>query len=93
MTRIRIRSQLDYAFEEPTDILLQLEAAVLPEQTIVQSNLDLSQCDHFARVAAHDDIGERIWLRSEGRFTANYTATVSIERSRLDRPSRSHTSP
>ena len=84
MTRIRIRSQLDYAFEEPTDILLQLEAAVLPEQTIVQSNLDLSQCDHFARVAAHDDIGERIWLQAVGGLKVDYTATVDIHRMLTD---------
>ena len=44
-------------------VLLQLEAALIPEQTVEQAWIDLPTCDHFARVPAQDDIGERIWLR------------------------------
>ena len=81
--KLSIRTHLDYQFAEPTDILLQIEAAAIPEQAIEAAWIDLSPCDHFARVAAQDLIGERIWLRAQGRFTVDYSSTVAINR-RLD---------
>ena len=53
---------------------------MIPEQYVVDAHIDISQCEHFARVAAHDAIGERIWLRVNGRFTVDYRATVRIDR-------------
>lgn len=78
---LQIHALLDYELPQVTDLLLQIEAANLPEQTVLSSSLDLSECQHFARVAAHDGVGERIFLRAEGRLTANYHATVDIHRS------------
>jgi transglutaminase-like putative cysteine protease len=78
--KISIQAQLDYQFANPTPILLQVEAAAIPEQTIEQAHIEISQNDHFARVAAHNNIGERIWLRVEGRLTVDYRAIVSINR-------------
>ena len=78
--KLSIRSQLDYDFAHPTDILLQVEAAAIPEQAIDGARLDISDCEHFARVAAQDAIGERIWLRTQGRLTVDYQATVTIRR-------------
>ena len=77
---IRIETRFAYDFAEPSDVLLQVEAAMIPEQYVVDAHIDISQCDHFARVAAHDAIGERIWLRVTGRFTVDYRATVRIDR-------------
>lgn len=78
--RIAIHARLDYQFEHPTDILLQLEAAAIPEQTIEFAHLDLPETQHFARVPAQDAIGERIWLRAQGRLTVDYRATIAIHR-------------
>ncbi|UZK65255.1 transglutaminase-like domain-containing protein [Sphingomonas sp. M1-B02] len=78
--RLSIHAQLDYSFANPTDILLQLEAAAIPEQTIEESHLDISDCAHFARVAAQDMIGERIWVRTQGQLLVDYRATVAINR-------------
>lgn len=75
-----IRAQLDYDFAEPTDILLQVEAAAIPEQRIDEAHIAISDCDHFARVAAQDGIGERIWLRAHDRLTVDYNARVTIAR-------------
>lgn len=77
---LSIRASLAYQLAEPMSLLLHIEAAHLPEQAVETARLDLSQCDHFARVAAHDEIGERIWLRAGGRFTADYEAMVRIDR-------------
>ncbi|KQM20680.1 transglutaminase [Sphingomonas sp. Leaf24] len=78
--KIRIQAKLDYQFEHPTDILLQVEAAAIPEQTIEETHIDISDNQYLARVDAQDSIGERIWLRTQGHFTVDYRATVSINR-------------
>lgn len=78
--RLVITSRLEYHLPDPVDMLLQVEAAHLPEQVVESAELKLSDCAHFARVAAQDGIGERIWLRAQGRFTADYEAVVKIER-------------
>jgi hypothetical protein len=77
---LSIRAELDYWFERPTDVLLQFEAAAIPEQVIEASHLDITQTEHFARVASHDGIGERFWVRVQGQFLIDYRATVRIER-------------
>jgi len=78
--KVNIRAQLDYWFNCPTPILLQLEAAAIPEQFIDNAHIQISLNDHFARVPAHDSIGERIWLRANGHFTVDYQSTVRINR-------------
>lgn len=77
--KITIHSRLDYEFVHPTDVLLQVEAAMIPEQA-VQANIELTPCEHFARIAAHDEIGDRIWLRVQGQLIVDYRATVLIDR-------------
>ncbi|WP_225206908.1 transglutaminase-like domain-containing protein [Novosphingobium huizhouense] len=72
---------LDYQFDEPADVLLQIEAAPLPDQTIVESSLDLAD---GVRVAALDGVGERIWLHRSGRMRVNYRASVEITRAGID---------
>lgn len=78
--RLQINVHLDYGLPRACDLLMQIEAADIPEQRIEETRLDLSPCEHFARVPAQDHIGERIWLRKEHRLVVDYRAVVSIER-------------
>ena len=78
--KINIHAELDYWLPCPTPILLQVEAAAIPEQFIDAAHIEISLNDHFARVPGHDHVGERIWLRAEGRFTVDYRSTISINR-------------
>jgi transglutaminase-like putative cysteine protease len=78
--KLRIRADLDYQLDVPTDVLLQLEAALIPEQIIEQAWIDLSPCEHFARVSGQDGIGERIWLRAHGQLLVTYEAVVTVQR-------------
>jgi transglutaminase-like putative cysteine protease len=82
--KIQIQVALDYALPQPTDLLLQLEAAHLPEQSVSNARLDLSSHDQFARVPAQDEIGERILLRAHGSLSVRYEATVEIMRQLAD---------
>lgn len=71
-----------FAFHLPslTDVLLQFEAAAIPEQTITDVETQLSRSEHCARVPAQDDIGERIWIRAQGDFEVTYRAKATIQR-------------
>ncbi len=78
--KLQIATELEYFFPTPSDVLLQLEAAVSPEQTIKSAHIEISPTEHFARVRGHDTIGDRIWLRVQGSLTVNYQATAEINR-------------
>ncbi|URW75951.1 transglutaminase family protein [Sphingomonas donggukensis] len=77
---IQIDARLSYDFAETSDILLQVEAAMIPEQVVRDARIDISPVEHFARVSGHDMIGDRIWLRLRGRLTVDYRATVTPQR-------------
>ncbi len=81
-----ISIQTRFAFNLPSsaDVLLQFEAAAIPEQTILETHTSLSHSEHCARVRAQDDIGERIWIRAKGRFEVEYRARVDINRQLAD---------
>lgn len=77
---LKIDVALDYWFEQPCDILLQVEAAAMTGQTVTSADLTITPPDHLSRIAAQDNIGTRIWLRAQGRVLIEYSATVRIER-------------
>lgn len=78
--KITVAVHLHYEFAQMTDILLQIEAARIPEQIIENACIDLGNVQYFARVPAQDGIGERILLETQGTLKVDYEATVSIVR-------------
>ena len=80
----RIEASFAFTLDQPTDVLLQFEAAQLPEQRIIDPVTELSRSLHCARVAAQDDIGERIWIRAEGEFEVAYRARAEVLRKVTD---------
>ncbi|MHB9880029.1 transglutaminase-like domain-containing protein [Pacificimonas sp. ICDLI1SI03] len=78
--KININVHLDYSLAGPSDILLQIEAAAMPDQKVEAAHIFVPGEGHFARVPGEEYIGERIWIRRDERFTADYSATVSIDR-------------
>ncbi|TIX51211.1 transglutaminase-like domain-containing protein [Alteraurantiacibacter aquimixticola] len=81
---IDISAHFTFRLDHPTDLLLQFEAADIPEQQVLSADTQLSEAIHMARVPAQDDIGERIWLRAEGEVTVDYSASVAISRNTHD---------
>jgi transglutaminase-like putative cysteine protease len=90
---LTIHTRLFYHYAEPTDVLVQLEAAKLPEQQVLNPELWLTPVLHFARVPGHDEIGERIWLRVDGELALDYKATVGIDRPIIDLSTLPETQP
>jgi transglutaminase-like putative cysteine protease len=80
-----IESKLDYTLaEDLTTILLQIEAAALPEQRIVDASTTFTNETEISRVPAEDGVGERSWIRSSGKFLCTYRATVELDRPEID---------
>lgn len=82
--QLSILTTLDYAVPEPVDVLLQLEAAMIPEQTVLDARIDLPPAEHIARVPAQACIGDRIWLRTAAPLKVRYQATVEVNRMLAD---------
>lgn len=82
--KIAISTELNYYVPETADLLLQLEAAIIPEQRVLNAYIQLPPVQHFARITGHDTIGDRIWLRMQGQLTVRYDATVEIHRLTAD---------
>jgi transglutaminase-like putative cysteine protease len=82
--KLQINVQLDYHFEQPCDVLLQIEAAAMAGQTIEDAHISVTQCEHLTRVAAQDHLGERNWLRAQGSMLVDYQATVTLSRAGVD---------
>ena len=87
---IDISASFAFHLDQPTDVLMQFEAAVIPEQQILQVKTMMPAAFEVMRVPAHDALGERMWVRAQGDYRVDYTATVEINRlladvSELDR--------
>ncbi len=75
-----IKVHLHYALTQPTALLLQIEAANQDDQRVVNASIGLSETEHFARVSAENNLGDRIWLRCDGDFLCDYSATIDVNR-------------
>ena len=82
--RLAIDVHLDYAFPEPADVLLQVEAAALPDQRIESESLVIHSDYPIRAVTGEDGIGQRCWARAEQRLVADYHAIVCVERRSID---------
>ena len=83
--RLSIAVDLDYAIiGPPTDVLLQIEAAAMADQRIVDERLTIWSDHPIAAVAGEDGVGQRCWIRAEHWLKAEYRATVDVERAPVD---------
>ena len=80
LLKLSISTHLELQLSPETDVLLQIEAADIPEQAVLRDELAMSPCEYLARVSGQDAIGERIWLRSSGQFLIDYQAEVAVNR-------------
>lgn len=79
--RLKIEAMLDYNFAEPTDILLALEAAELPDQQLIEHRLEIVGAGDISTLRGGTNVGRRAWTRAqEGRMVATYRALVDVTR-------------
>jgi transglutaminase-like putative cysteine protease len=82
--RLMIEAELDYRFAHPADVLLEMEAADLPDQRLVEDKLRVGTASRLTPVEGLEGIGRRTWTRGDGRFTARYEALVDVDREATD---------
>lgn len=82
--RLSIDVALDYWIDEPADIVLQIEAAAMPDQQLESQSLTVWTDTPIAAVPGEDGIGQRCLTRGFGQFKAQYQAIVAIDRPQLD---------
>lgn len=75
---------LHYRMAQATDLLLQVEAANLPDQPVLSAGITLAGGPPQTRIAAEDGIGERIWLHAEQELLCDYHASVQVARPAQD---------
>ncbi len=81
---LNIDTEMSYGLDQTTALLLQIEAALLPDQQIISAHIQTSRTEHFARVPAEEAIGDRIWIQAGGPFWCRYTAKVEVQREAHD---------
>jgi transglutaminase-like putative cysteine protease len=77
---IAITTHFDFTLDQPTDLILQFEAANIPEQAVLWANTRMTCGGDHARVPAHDGVGERILIHAQGKFEVTYDAQVEVNR-------------
>ncbi len=55
---LNIKSDLDYELGGESSVLLQVEAAPLPEQTILSAHIDVQTPTYFGRVSGEDGVAQ-----------------------------------
>ena len=81
--RIQIDAHLDYALPKAADVLLQIEAAAMADQAIVDDLLTVWSDTPIRSVEGYEAIGRRCWAHGTGRLTVAYRATVDVARPRV----------
>jgi transglutaminase-like putative cysteine protease len=81
---VTISCTLDYSVEGMAPVLLQIEAADLPDQHVVMSELDITDAKDFVRVPADEGLGQRALFRVKDRLLCKYNAQIEIDRQLAD---------
>ena len=82
--RLEIEVDLQYQFAQSADVLLQIEAAAMADQRIEAERLTVWSDDPIRATTGEEGIGQRCWSRATGLWSAQYRATVLVERSTID---------
>lgn len=82
--RIAIDVVLDYGLPQPHDVLLQIEAAAMADQRLIEHDLRVTSAERLRAVPGDESIGQRTWAAGKGRFRAEYKAIVDLDRPVVD---------
>jgi transglutaminase-like putative cysteine protease len=78
--RLSITAHLDYHLYAPSELLLAVEVAPMPDQRLLSDSLRVGGVDPMTPVPALDGIGRRTWMRGQARVTVDYCAVVDVTR-------------
>ncbi|WP_308915447.1 transglutaminase domain-containing protein [Jannaschia sp. LMIT008] len=79
-----IEARLAYDLSGTVDCLMQIEAAHVAGQTIMEESLRTTPVEGFDRIAGDVALGTRAWFAAEGRLEVSYDAVVEVTRPKVD---------
>ena len=79
-SKFKIEANLVYDLCVPADILIAIEAAQLPDQTLHDDLLTVGGSGPLVNTLGEDGVGRRTWLSASNRLTIDYHATVEVDR-------------
>lgn len=82
--RLLVKTHLIYSAEQPSDILLQIEAASDSDQMLSDAKLNFVEPVETVVVAGEENIGVRRWLKIDGQIDCTYVAFVDVDRGNPD---------
>ncbi len=77
---IAIDVTLDYRLPSAHDVLLQIEAAAMADQRLVESELLVSSPELLRAVPGEESIGQRTWAYADRQLQVSYHAVVDVDR-------------
>ena len=81
---LSIAVDLDYSLPQPADVLLQIEVPAIPGQRLAGEDLTIWSDTPIAAVTGEDGIGQRTWVRADGRMQARYRTEVTPDRAPVE---------
>ncbi|CAM3137188.1 Transglutaminase-like domain-containing protein [Sphingomonas antarctica] len=91
--QIAIDVTLDYRLPSAHDVLLQIEAAAMADQRIVESNFLVTSPERLRAVPGEESIGQRTWAYADRQLQVSYHALVDVDRPVVDLASLSVADP
>lgn len=82
--QIAIDVTLDYRLPSAHDVLLQIEAAAMADQRLVESELLVSSPEALRAVPGEESIGQRTWAYADRQLQVSYRALVDVDRPVVD---------
>ncbi len=83
--RVAIEAILDYEFADPTDVLLAVEAAAMPDQHIIEQSHIIDNAGPLTNRVGGSGVGRRTWTRTGiGRMVSTYRSIVDVNRPVVD---------
>ena len=82
--RLKIAVALDYLVDPAADVLLQVEAAALPDQRLLASELRVSAGGPLVALPGEDGMGQRTWAPRASILQLDYAAEVELTRAAVD---------
>ncbi len=84
LVKLSIHAYLQYHAPQPCDLLLQVAVADYPGQIVQRTDLNVAGQAPQHVVAGEGGIGQRVWMRVDGAFKADYRAGVAVTREVVD---------
>jgi len=77
---LNIDVKFDYRMTQSTDVIMQIQAAELVGQKVIEDTIEMSDVDAIKHVPAESGIGQRMLLRTKGDLICSYHAKIAVTR-------------